>query len=625
MMIFHSDKINLTNTFYGKEKKSLVYTIGLMNMILHGVEAPNIIRINALTGNTADIQEKDRHDIILANLPFGGKERAEVQQNFSNKTGETAFLFLQHFIKILKAGMVIKNAFSSNTDNASAALHKELLRSCNLHTVLDLPGGTFTGAGVKTVVLFFEKGKATNETWFYQLNLNRNLGKTNLLNEGDLAEIVALQKTKAESENSWTVNIADIDQTTFNLSVKNPNKKDETILREPKDILAEIAKPDKQSAELLDNLKLIIEKEDNSQLPKGWEIKKLRDACKVFTDDNWIGSKDQSTEGIRLIQTGNVGFGFYKDKSDKVRYISEETFIRLKCTDILPNDLLISRLLDPVGKSCIIPNISTKMITGVDYTIVRTKDNLLPEFLLYYQMSNDYLKDVASKITGTTRSKIIRKNLGLVEIPIPPFSEQKRIVKILDKAFEAIDEAKENTEKNLQNVKELFQSKSQAIFDNGKWVEKKLGNCFRLKGGDGLTSKNMNTNDEYDVYGGNGMAGKRDKYNLDENFVILERVDALCGIAMNINKKIWLTDNAFKVIDYRSNFNNSFLTYLLNFNNSRQFARQAAQSVISNSSLKDVVLCSPKSFEIQKTDSRSIRPPASRNQKIRGNISTEIR
>ncbi len=133
-----------------------------MNMILHGIEAPNIIHTNTLTENLADIQEKDRYDVVLANPPFGGKERKEVQQNFPIRTGETAFLFLQHFIKMLKAGgrggVVIKNTFLSNTDNASVSLRKLLLESCNLHTVLDCPGGTFQGAGVKTVVLFFEKG-----------------------------------------------------------------------------------------------------------------------------------------------------------------------------------------------------------------------------------------------------------------------------------------------------------------------------------------------------------------------------------------------------------------------------------------------------------------------------------
>ena len=249
-------------TFYGKEKKSLAYIIGTMNMILHGVEAPNIVHTNTLAENLADIQEKDRYDVVLANPPFGGKERAEVQQNFPIKTGETASLFLQHFIKILKAGggagVVIKNTFLSNTDNASVSLRKLLLESCNLHTVLDLPGGTFTGAGVKTVVLFFEKGKPTQKVWFYQLNLPRNLGKTNALNEQDLADFIELQKTKADSPNSWTVDIKTIDPTTFDLSAKNPNKKEETALRDPKEILEEMRELDEESGNVLSSLLRLI-------------------------------------------------------------------------------------------------------------------------------------------------------------------------------------------------------------------------------------------------------------------------------------------------------------------------------------------------------------------------------
>ena len=215
---------------------------------------------------------------------------------------------------------------------------------------------------------------------------------------------------------------------------------------------------------------------------EGWEIIALKNACKVFTDGNWIESKDQSTEGIRLVQTGNIGFGFYKDKADKARYISEETFVRLKCTEILPNDLLVSRLPDPVGKSCIIPNINTKMITGVDCTIIRTKDNLLSEFLLYFQMSDAYLKDVASRITGTTRSRISRKNLGLVQIPIPPLPKQKRIVSILDRAFETIDKAKANAEQNLKNAKELFESYLQGVFENkgSDWEEKEFNEIITI-------------------------------------------------------------------------------------------------------------------------------------------------
>jgi type I restriction enzyme M protein len=233
-----------------------------MNMILHGIDAPNIIHTNTLSENLADIQEKDRFDVILANPPFGGKERKEVQQNFPIRTGETAFLFLQHFIKMLKAGgragVVIKNTFLSNTDNASVSLRKLLLESCNLHTVLDCPGGTFQGAGVKTVVLFFEKGSKTRKTWFYQLDPGRNMGKTNPLNDADLAEFITLQKTFADSPKSWNVDVAAIAPKTFELSSKNPNGVEKDAYRTPKAIMDEIAALDAESAEVLANIKALL-------------------------------------------------------------------------------------------------------------------------------------------------------------------------------------------------------------------------------------------------------------------------------------------------------------------------------------------------------------------------------
>lgn len=246
------------NTFYGREIKSLAYIIGVMNMILHGIEAPNIIHMNTLSQNIMDIQEKDRYDIVLTNPPFGAGIRKEIQQNFPIKTGETAYLFLQHFIKILKAGgkagLVIKNTFLSNTDNASVSLRKHLLETCNLHTILDLPSGVFTGAGVKTVVLFFDKGAPTKKIWYYQLNLDRNLGKTTSLTEQDLNDFVQLQKIKAESENSWSMDINDIDQDTFDLSVKNPNGTEEPELKDPIEILEEMKKLDKESNDILNRI-----------------------------------------------------------------------------------------------------------------------------------------------------------------------------------------------------------------------------------------------------------------------------------------------------------------------------------------------------------------------------------
>ena len=246
-------------TFYGQEKKSLAYVLGVMNMILHGIDAPNIRHANTLSENVMDIQQKDRHDIVLANPPFGSGERPEVQQNFPIRSSETAYLFLQHFIRKLKAGgraaIVIKNTFLSNTDNASVELRRELLADCSLHTVLDCPSGTFQGAVVKTVVLFFEKGAPTRKVWYYQLDPGRSLGKTNPLNDADLAEFVALQKTKAGSEKSWTVDVVDVDAVTCDLSVKNPNAPVATLQRTPEQIIENVLARDAEMTKLLEKMR----------------------------------------------------------------------------------------------------------------------------------------------------------------------------------------------------------------------------------------------------------------------------------------------------------------------------------------------------------------------------------
>lgn len=255
-----ADSNTLQNdTFYGKEKKGLPYIIATMNMIFHGVAAPNIIRGNTLTENLSTIQERDRKHVILANPPFGGSERAEVLQNFDIRTSETAYMFMQHFIKMLKlngrAGIVIKNTFLSNGD--ATQIRRKLLEECNVHTILDLPSGVFTGAGVKTVVVFFTKGEPTKKIWYYQLNPGRNLGKTNALNAKDLAEFIELYKTKADSENSWMLDVANLGAD-YDLSVKNPNRVEVVDDRTTQDILNAIAELNENSASLIAEIRELL-------------------------------------------------------------------------------------------------------------------------------------------------------------------------------------------------------------------------------------------------------------------------------------------------------------------------------------------------------------------------------
>ena len=164
-----------------------------------------------------------------------------------------------------------------------------------------------------------------------------------------------------------------------------------------------------------------------------WQCKGLSVLCETFADGDWIESKDQSANGVRLVQTGNVGRGVFKDRGHKARYVSDATFKRLKCTEIFAGDCLVSRLPDPVGRSCLIPETGKRMITAVDCTIVRFNPELVePEFFIYYSQSQDYLKAVDSATTGTTRNRISRSNLGQVQIPVPSRPDQNRIVCELD-------------------------------------------------------------------------------------------------------------------------------------------------------------------------------------------------
>lgn len=267
----------------------------------------------------------------------------------------------------------------------------------------------------------------------------------------------------------------------------------------------------------------------------GWEIKKLGDVCRLLTDGDWIESKDQSSNGIRLIQTGNIGEGTFKNKFDKSRYISLETFKKLKCTEIFSGDCLISRLPDPVGRSCILPIISERMITAVDCAIVRFDFNkIIPQWFIFYSMSKNYQDMINDKLSGTTRQRISRGNLSSIIIPLPSPDEQKRIVEILDSVFLEIKRAKEIAEQNLHNAREVFDSTLNSIFTNkGKdWEVKRLKDIGTTQTG----TTPATSNKEY--YGGNIPFIKPADINIYENGTINYENDSLTAIGGEVGRLI---------------------------------------------------------------------------------------
>ena len=232
-------------------------------------------------------------------------------------------------------------------------------------------------------------------------------------------------------------------------------------------------------------------------------------------------------------------------------------------------------------------------------------DTLETKYLYYFLwFSRDALNELG---TGATFKELSSGALGNYHIPLPPLEEQRRTVAVLDEAFAAIAQATANAEKNLANSRELFESFQFSLLGRPKsdWYNKCLGECFRLRSGDGLIAKDM-IDGPFPVFGGNGIAGMHHRSNLSGDNVIIGRVGALCGNARHISQKIWLTDNAFRVVDEKFDFDKKFLSYVLNFKNLRGLARQSAQPVISNSSLSGLELSFPAKVSEQKEISQKL-------------------
>ncbi|MGU3163024.1 type I restriction-modification system subunit M [Vibrio cholerae] len=253
------------DTFFGYEKTSLAYVMGMMNMILHGIESPNLFRGNTLTQNIRDIQEKDRYNIILANPPFGGKEKSQIQQNFPIQSNATELLFLQHFMKTLKSGgkaaIVVPEGVLFQTNSAFKQVKQELLENFNLHTILSLPAGVFLPySGVKTNVLFFERSGGTSDVWYYECEPEQKLTKNKPITDEHLKEFVELYNSRETTERSWTVSASKLAED-YDLSAKNPAKQKDAEHLAPSDILKQIRTKEKLVSGLLDEIEdLLAEK-----------------------------------------------------------------------------------------------------------------------------------------------------------------------------------------------------------------------------------------------------------------------------------------------------------------------------------------------------------------------------
>ena len=258
-----TDQLKFLNedTFFGNEKTPLSYVMGVMNMILHGVESPNIAKANTLTKDIRGLEEKDRFDCILANPPFGGKEKEQIQQNFPIKSNATELLFLQHMMNHLKlggkCGVVIPEGVLFQTNNAFQSVKKDLLERFNVHTILSLPSGVFLPySAVKTNVVFFDRVGSTNDIYYYEVNPAFKLTKNKPINIDHFAEFLDSWESRKITPNSWIVNVNDIKD--FDISAKNPNKNEKIEHKSPIELVENIKLNNALINDLLDEVEEIL-------------------------------------------------------------------------------------------------------------------------------------------------------------------------------------------------------------------------------------------------------------------------------------------------------------------------------------------------------------------------------
>lgn len=250
------------DTFFGNEKTPLSYVMGVMNMILHGIESPNIAKTNTLTRDIRSFEEKDRYNCILANPPFGGKEKEQIQQNFPITSNATELLFLQHMMKSLKVngrcGVVIPEGVLFQTNNAFQAVKKDLLERFNVHTIVSLPSGVFLPySGVKTNVIFFDRNGSTSEIYYYEVNPSYKLTKNKPIQNEHFAEFLACWQERKLTDSSWLVNVNDIKD--FDISAKNPNKAEAVAHVSPLELVATIKQNNAQIDELMTEIEAILQ------------------------------------------------------------------------------------------------------------------------------------------------------------------------------------------------------------------------------------------------------------------------------------------------------------------------------------------------------------------------------
>lgn len=584
------DKKQMMNHFVGYDISPDMVKLSKVNMYLHGFPEPKIYEYDTLS---SEERWEDSFDVMLANPPFmTPKGGIKPHKRFSVQANRAEVLFVDYIKEHLRpngrAGIIVPEGIIFQSGTAYKQLRKLLVED-GLFAVVSLPAGVFNPyAGVKTSILFLDNqlAKQSDSILFIKIdNDGYGLGaQRREIDKNDLP--LALTLINSYKRNITSKNLPQTDKL-------------ETLTENTISIFVPKSKISDLGDYYLTGDRY---REINVQNNQKWSTVELGLLTELFVDGNWIETKDQSSGGIRLIQTGNIGLGYYIDKkTERSRFISEDTFNRLNCTEVFPGDVLVSRLPDPVGRACIVPNIGIRMITAVDCTIIRfKKDRILPEYFIALSKSSLYFNELAKYLTGSSRRRISRSNLGKINISLPPIEVQKEIVEQIETKLQAIEHAKAIIQ-NLERERGYFGQLLRKL-EGLEW--KGLGTiCENMDSKRKPVTKSGRKSGAYPYYGASGIVDYVADYIFDGDYLLVSEDGAnliarSTPIAFSISGKNWVNNHAH-ILKFSNSVTQKLVEFYLNSIDLTDYITGSAQPKLNQENLNKIKIPIP-SLEIQK-------------------------
>lgn len=424
-----------SETLYGVEKKPMPFLLGMMNLLLHGVDRPNLRRDNALKNPLREITEKDRVNVIVTNPPFGGEEERGIQLNFpeATRTGETTLLFMQFIMRSLKeggrCGMVVPNGTLFG-DGVAARVKEQLLNEFNLHTIVRLPNGVFAPyADIPTNLLFFERSGPTKEIWYYELpspHGRKNYTKTHSLQDSGFDECRTLWDKRGATAHSWVVQAKDVAANNFNLDIKNPNRADDFVHMPPEKLAADITTKEKRIAEIMTEIQQL---EGQSGLADKWQMTPLRLLLTRVKEE--FSLQDDSIYKEVTVRLWNKGVVLRNEKRG-----SEIKTNRFR---VHAGQLILSRIDVRNGAIGIVPpELDGAIVSGEFWIYDIHRDQISAKFLALCVSTPTFLDAANRTSSGTThRIRAEEENFLSIEIPLPPLEKQSWLIQLSGMVEEA--------------------------------------------------------------------------------------------------------------------------------------------------------------------------------------------